>query len=157
MDLSTPGSARPVIAIQAQALARTALAEGQSLRLRVVSGSMRPLLRPGDELAVAPVTLADLRPGNLVVRAAPDGSFVIHRLLALKDGMLLTRGDSLPGADPPWPADQLAGRVIAAWRAGRPIQMQARWIWVGRLLAGGLLLRRYRSQLVRRIKSSLFR
>jgi hypothetical protein len=126
----------------AAGLAQTALAEGQRVRLRVISNSMWPLLRPGDEVEVAPASLADLRPGALVVRAAADGSFVTHRLRALRGETIITGGDSLPGADLPWPIGQLAGRVSAAWRAGRPIRLEARWARpVGRLLAGWLRLR----------------
>ena len=134
-------------------LLQIALAEGQRVRLRVASGSMWPLLRPGDQVEVTPVPLADLRPGALVVRAVPDGSFVVHRLLGLQGETIITGGDALPRADPPWPADQLAGRVSAAWRGGRPIRLAARWPRpLGRLLAGWLRLRSLAGRLCRWMK-----
>jgi len=130
---------------QATKLARLALLQGQTLRLRVVSGSMRPLLRPGDTVNVMAVAPAELQPGDLVVRAVPDEGFIVHRLLAVHGGMLITRGDSSLYADAPWPAAQLAGRVTSAWRKaaaqdgdelGRPVALAARWARpVGRVLA----------------------
>jgi len=136
----------------ATALARDALADGQTLRLRVVSGSMRPLLRRGDEVFVSPVAPAALLPGDLVVRAAPDGGFVVHRLMARQAGMLVTRGDGLPRPDPPWPADQLAGRVGEAFRADRPIPLTAWWSRpAGRLLAGLLQVRSLGGRFLRKI------
>jgi len=129
---------------EAHELARAALAEGQWLRLHVSSHSMSPLLRPGDELEVTPVNPADLPPGGLVVRAVPGDGFIVHRLLDVRDGFVVTRGDSQPEADSPWPMSQLAGRVTAAWRAGRPIRLDATWpLYVGRILAGISRLRRF--------------
>jgi len=136
----------------ARILAADALADGRLLRLRVVSGSMRPLLRRGDEVFVSPVSPAALHPGDLVVRAAPGGDFVVHRLMACQAGMIVTRGECLPRADPAWPAEQLAGRVVEAFRQGRPIALTARWPRpVGRLLAGLLLVRSLGGRFLRKV------
>ncbi|PKO20725.1 MAG: hypothetical protein CVU38_18570 [Chloroflexi bacterium HGW-Chloroflexi-1] len=140
------------LSVTVTALTRSALADGRMLRLRVVSGSMRPLLRRGDEVIVAPVAPAALQPGDLVVRAASGDDFVVHRLMVCQAGMIVTRGDCLPRADPAWPADQLAGRVVEAFRQGRPIAVTARWPRpVGRLLAGLLLVRSLGGRFLRKV------
>ena len=44
-----------------QSLVRDELAAGRSFRIEVTSGSMRPLIRPGDRIVLAPVEAAHTR------------------------------------------------------------------------------------------------
>jgi hypothetical protein len=115
------------VATWGRTLAGAALAAGQTLRLRVSSDSMWPLLRAGDEIVVSPTTTGELRPGDLVVRAAADQPFVVHRLRRVAGERLITQGDGLLRGDPPWPAAELLGRATAAWRAGRSLALHAWW------------------------------
>lgn len=103
-------------------LLRESLASGGQPRLTIVSGSMSPLLRPGDQVTLERASLDQLRGGDIVVVAAAQNLYT-HRLRAwLADGdkrYLLTRGDRTLAFDAPWPAETYVGRVAGRWRAGR--------------------------------------
>jgi signal peptidase I len=90
--------------------------------------SMLGTFRPGDRLTVAPVSFADLRPGDVAVfrGANPqnDSDTIVHRVMALGPAGLVTRGDNAPIADRHLlvPAN-LVGRVTHVERGGgtRPV------------------------------------
>jgi len=118
---------------------REVLAQGQSLRFRVISGSMAPLIAVGDIVEVQKAT--HTHPGDVVVL---DGGtyFLTHRLLTTRLGAdgeheFITRGDAMLTTDLPWRPEQLLGRVVAIYRPdGQCIDLtEARWQRMGRLLA----------------------
>ncbi|RME41337.1 MAG: hypothetical protein D6794_00795, partial [Deltaproteobacteria bacterium] len=53
---------------------------GEALRVRVVSGSMEPLLRAGDSVLVQPCAPDAVRPGD-VLTIQSGASWVTHRLM----------------------------------------------------------------------------
>jgi signal peptidase I len=68
----------------------------------VLTGSMRPLLQPGDVVVARPVRIDRLRPGQVLLVEDPDrpGRLRLHRLVRFDDdGGLVLRGDANPGAD----------------------------------------------------------
>lgn len=101
---------------------------GTPLRFRVTSGSMAPLIAPGDEVIVAAAPPEALRPGDLVVAAAPGGPFVVHRLVAIRrEGeqvQVVTKGDRSAAPDPVWPAEAVVGRVVAVVHAGQRLDLR---------------------------------
>ncbi len=93
------------------------LAAGRPGRLTVLTGSMAPLLRPGETIeVVAPPPR--LLPGDLVVFTA-EGQLVCHRLmLPLGRGLWLQKGD----LNPTWQTVRrrhIVGRPVAVTCAGR--------------------------------------
>ena len=63
----------------------------------VVSGSMRPAIRPGDVIIVQPVPAYRLTAGQIVAvdNPAKPGTRLLHRLVRRNaDGTLVTRGDA---------------------------------------------------------------
>ena len=112
-------------------------------------GSMAPLFRTGDSLSVEAAALAQIRPGDVVVFRAPQETKdeaetasalvppapatahwppsaaagtrrVVHRVVALREGGLVTRGDANAQPDKGLvTADRLEGRVVARERGGR--------------------------------------
>ncbi len=73
---------------------------------------MLPALWPGDVVEIAGCSPEDVRPGEIVL-AFRDGRFFLHRLVApCKPSGFLLRGDSMPGSDPPFPAEALLGRLV---------------------------------------------
>jgi len=97
------------------------------VRLRIVSRSMVPTLRPGDEIAVEPASTKELSPDDIVL-FRQDGQLVCHRLVAFSedDGALLTRGDAANSEENP------AGERVAADRLlGRVVGIRRRSTWVG--------------------------
>jgi hypothetical protein len=110
------------------------LAQGQKPYLQIRSGSMAPLLRPGDEIQLEPLSLERLQPGDLITLAGP-GALLTHRFWGLleREGQpyLLTRGDRTLAFDPPHPAGALLGRVTGRRRANRLLSLErgsGRWL-----------------------------
>jgi hypothetical protein len=101
---------------------------GRACELVLRGWSMAPLMRDGDLLTVEPLAAgAGARPGEVVV-AARSGLLVTHRLVSLRDGMAVTRGDACGGDDPPVPASDVLGRVVRVRKRSRLSR------WMGRLL-----------------------
>ncbi len=85
---------------------------------------MRPLLWPGERVAVRPGA-EGVGAGDVVVvlRAGPQGpALVAHRLVRVvgegADRRAVCRGDALPAEDEPVELHALIGRVEAVWRDG---------------------------------------
>ncbi|GAB4530475.1 MAG: hypothetical protein Fur0018_17790 [Anaerolineales bacterium] len=85
------------------------------LRVRVVSGSMEPLLRAGDSVRVQPCAPAEVRPGDVLTMHSAGG-WVTHRLMEITPQGWVLMGDASPWADAPLPAEALVGRVTGVWR-----------------------------------------
>jgi hypothetical protein len=90
-----------------------ALAAEAPVEATVRGGSMAPLLKDGDRVAIARARL--YLPGDVVAFRAGDGRIVVHRLLGyrLHRGRLacVARGDAAAVSDPPFPLDLVLGRV----------------------------------------------
>ncbi len=111
----------------AQQAAAAHLRQGSgALRVRVVSGSMRPLLRPGDFVLVQPCPPKAVRPGDVLTVQCRDSAWVTHRLVDITPRGWVLMGDASPWADAPRPPQALVGRVTGVWRGqtfldwGRP-------------------------------------
>ncbi|WP_137159019.1 signal peptidase I, partial [Blastococcus sp. CCUG 61487] len=89
----------------------------------VTSGSMEPLVSPGDVVLVRPVQASDLVANTVVLYDRPDSGRVLHRVLEqLPDGTLRTAGDANPVPDgEPVRLDEVEGAAVLAvpW-VGRP-------------------------------------
>ncbi|GAB2604517.1 hypothetical protein Aab01nite_78210 [Paractinoplanes abujensis] len=82
----------------------------------VVSGSMEPVIKPGDVVAARPVAAADrtgIRPGTVVLVEDPaePGRLLMHRLVRYDEqGRLILKGDANQAADStPVPPERLRG------------------------------------------------
>lgn len=123
--------------------------------------SMRGTFQPGDALVLEPTPLEAIRPGDVVVfrgskPAGADGAAadVVHRVVSLADGGLVTRGDANRSLDSETVrADNLRGRVRRLERNGRSRRvmggalalLRVRWRRAGRgfALSGKKLLRAF--------------
>lgn len=77
---------------------------------------MEPAYTNGDSLLVRTLNGAPpVRPGDVVV-ARRGERLVTHRIVELRDGMAITKGDASPRTDPPVPLGALLGRVVSARR-----------------------------------------
>jgi signal peptidase I len=106
-------------------------------RVRFFRGqSMKGTFCPGDCLRVAPVPLADVRPGDVVVyrganhhREPEDAEELVHRIVALAPAGLVARGDNNPSADTTLvTADSLVGRVTHVEHDGKTYPVQSGWV-----------------------------
>ncbi len=60
-----------------------------------VGSSMRPMLRNRrDRIVLRSCDPATLKKGDLPLYRYPDGKYVLHRILAVKDGYFIIRGDN---------------------------------------------------------------
>lgn len=100
-------------------LLREALAEGKLPFLTVISNSMSPLIRRGDQIRLAPVTADQLQPGDIIVYKGP-ANLITHRywgfLSEKGQTRLVTRGDRPQHFDKPIPSACLVGQVIGRRR-----------------------------------------
>jgi signal peptidase I len=105
-------------------LATLAMVGGALAGFRVVvvtGGSMAPAIGAGDAVLVEPAKPGEVGPGDIAVyRAAPDGAWVIHRVLETRvvggRPYLVTKGDANRTADHDLiPAANVPGTV--KWRA----------------------------------------
>ncbi len=93
-------------------LARQTLARGESLRVRVTTPSMAPIIQPGETIIVAPVEPESLALGDIVLLEYGD-AWVAHRLVARNaQGEWLTKGDRTLTCDT-IAAREWLGRVVA--------------------------------------------
>ncbi len=87
-----------------------------TLRVRVVSNSMSPWLRAGDQVQVTACKPEDVTPGDLLVVIGNDNTWQTHRFVCLTPQGLVLKGDANPWCDPPVPPAHLIGRVSGVWR-----------------------------------------
>lgn len=96
------------------------LAAGGTCVLRVRTGSMAPLLAPGDSVQVAPLSGAPPQLGALLVVRRGD-YWVTHRLIGRMGAgqQLLLKGDACPLPDVPVASTAVLGIVVARCRGGQ--------------------------------------
>ena len=128
--ISAAGDLRPDLLAP---LIRDLASEGKAAEIPVRGNSMRPMLRDGDRVRLAPVTHADARLGDVVLRVEPS-SPIIHRVVGWwpsRDGWrVLTKGDGARRLDPPLPPERLVGRVVALVRGSDVRQLDGTWMRV---------------------------
>lgn len=80
--------------------------------LSVQGQSMWPLMAPM-QVAVDRVPWADLRRGDLVaIVSFRQGAVVVHRIVALDETSVQTRGDTNSAPDPRLPRSAVLGRIV---------------------------------------------
>jgi len=114
------------------------LKSGLVLRFKGCGVSMVPLVRDGDVLLVRPVTVEQVRIGDVVLFHQGPGRVLVHRVirrLACPEGArFLLQGDNVGQPDGVIPGAQIHGRLAAIERAGAQIDMNHRAVrWLGRL------------------------
>lgn len=96
--------------------------------------SMDPLIRDHDYLHVEPCD--EIRKGEVVLVLAERG-LTAHRVISIRDGLVVTRGDNAPGPDDPVPRSKVLGKVTAILRDGRKVSVRGLRAWmmgrIGRL------------------------
>lgn len=100
----------------------------------VTSGSMEPLVTPGDVVMIRPVTAEELVPNTVVLYDRPETGRVLHRILEqLPDGTFRTGGDANASPDSAFVhvEDVQGAAVLAVPWIGRP----SLWLHQDRTLA----------------------
>lgn len=103
------------------------LRPGDTFRLKVNGGSMRPLLQPDDWITAQAGPADEFCVGDVLVFQRA-GQFVTHRLVGHSAGQLLLKGDALRDFDPPVPPQAVLGRVMALEHHGQMRSLaERRW------------------------------
>lgn len=108
----------------------------------VTSGSMRPLVSPGDVVMIRPASPRDLAVNTVVLYDRPHTGRILHRIVEERpDGTFQTQGDanSSPDSEYVRRADIRGVAVLAVPWIGRP----SLWLYQGRLplvVVAGLVL-----------------
>ena len=82
---------------------------GKVSRMKVCGHSMYPMLRDGDTLVVRHGR--EIARGDVVVCLRGDET-VVHRVIRIARNRVLTKGDNVPGFDPPGEVSEVVGRAI---------------------------------------------
>lgn len=131
-----------------EGLIREVLASGGEFRLYPHGISMLPLLRQGRDSVSLRRVDSPIRKGDILFYQRPDGSFVLHRVRAVKPDGLTMMGDNQtlpePGVSPDW----VIGRVTRIFRDDKEVICDGqRYRWYLRLwqftISRGLLLKLY--------------
>ncbi|MCL5962051.1 MAG: signal peptidase I [Chloroflexi bacterium] len=120
--------------VAAWKIANRVLGAEKEMPCRIVSRSMSPFLRINDIVWLRPITVSELRFGDILL-FDDNGKRIVHRFLKRgKIGdqeVLITKGDALPHEDLPIPENQLLAIVVRVERGSRKIDLESR---SGRLL-----------------------
>jgi signal peptidase I len=79
--------------------------------LKVTGASMRPALEAGDVVIVNPS--ADVESGDIALFSQPGHGPVLHRVVAVENGMLTTKGDANSSSDAEPVAPENVGGIAA--------------------------------------------
>lgn len=105
---------RPVIV---PTVLREVIAERGSIWVRAVGQSMRPTIHDDDRVLLSRISEV-CRPGDVV--AVDRGEFlVLHRVIAVRDGLVRTRGDACLSDDAAVPLERVVARALAMQRGER--------------------------------------
>ncbi len=122
--MNGPSSACDQIHASKCELAAEVLRSSGTLRLQVAGWSMLPAIWPGDTLLVEHLKSPSPEPGDIVLFGRDQRLFA-HRVIGktrhLGTWGILTRGDSMPVADPTVHPSELLGKVVMILRNGRSI------------------------------------
>lgn len=114
-----------------QAAVREGIDAGKPVYSQVTSGSMSPFIRAGDRVQVRKAGWDELRPGDILFFASPEGTLVTHRCIGVfREGELafiLTKGDRSILPDSPWAHANLIGRVTSIHREKRGLRIDRGW------------------------------
>lgn len=90
------------------------LEDGVNVRIRLSGHSMKPLLRTGSLLCFSPTSRP--RVGDIILMRVANGGddkLLAHRVLAVDDQHVWTKGDSSMTCDPPLPHTRVLGSAVA--------------------------------------------
>lgn len=121
-------------------IVRAAVSAGGELWLRASGASMWPTILDDEQVLLAHVGI--VRPGNVVLVLGGD-RVVLHRVMRVRAGRVVTWGDACLAPDPEVAGDRVLARALACFKPGadpRPIAALectlrfgmgalARWSW----------------------------
>lgn len=98
------------------------LRAGHPVIAQTVGDSMQPLLYQGRTQVVLLPLSGPLKRGDLPLYQRPNGKYVLHRVVQVKDGVYYTRGDNRYGSERVEP-DWMLGVVSEIVRNGKTVRV----------------------------------
>ncbi len=98
------------------------LQRGHAVQFQARGDSMHPLIRDHDYLHVEPVER--VRVGDIVLVLAERG-LTAHRVIVVREGEVITRGDNAPAADDALPIARVLGKVTTVMRDGQAVKFRS--------------------------------
>lgn len=108
------------------ALAGELLGGGTGFTFRARGTSMSPFIRDGDVIEVVPIK-ARPRLGEVVMVEDSRGRLLVHRVVAMDEGGVVTRGDAAAAPDDPAPFEAVVGRVLRVTGRGYNFHLKRSW------------------------------
>ena len=71
-----------------------ALKAKEEISSLTAGGSMRPMLRQHKDIVIIKRIDRALKKGDVVLYPGPDGRYILHRIVSIKDGRYIMRGDN---------------------------------------------------------------
>lgn len=103
-------------------LAREALASGRSFTFTARGASMRPYLRDGDVVTLAPLRRRPRLGEVVLLDVGPLG--LVHRVVGLAPGgRVCVKGDALPVIDGWFDVSAILASAVEVRRGGRPVRV----------------------------------
>ena len=106
---------------------RDSLKQGQQPRLTVTSNSMAPLFKVGDQVILEAIQPEQLQANDIVTIIDPRHSaqsLLTHRIWAIRDAVILTRGDHALVFDDLYTPDLILGRISGRTRKQRTLSFK---------------------------------
>ena len=106
------------------------LAEGYGVRFRPSGNSMHPTIRDGEAVRVEPVSIHEIKRGDIILCRAARG-LTAHRVVRVDENgdgprIFHLRGDACASLDEPVTAAQVMGRVTEVERDGHKLSLSGR-------------------------------
>jgi signal peptidase I len=100
---------------------------GYDVRFRAPGQSMHPTIREGETITVRPVSPSAVRRGDIILYRWQQG-VIAHRVVGIENAVggglrLMMRGDAAGARVEPVAPDQVLGKVVAAERNGRRVDL----------------------------------
>ena len=120
---------------------------------------MRPSIRDGDILLVAPIDSSQVQRGDVILFQQGE-RVLVHRVLGrcrANQERLIVKGDAHWKPDPPLSTQQVLGRVVGLERSGNIIELvrRRRRLAAARLCSGALYLGSRAFSLLRKAQRSI--
>ena len=104
-------------------LASYQFSQESELRVKMAGKSMCPAIDEDDFISIEPVVRDQLAVGDVILYASLSDTAVIHRIVKIDSGIIVTRGDSCAIEDAPVPIDRVLGKVVNVDRDGIAISV----------------------------------
>ncbi len=107
-------------------LLRQALQQGEQPTLKVISGSMSPMIMKNDLVTLSPIDFETLKKGDIITLTQRE-ALTTHRVVSRRNDRVVTKGDRNSSLDEPVTKNQIIGKVtqIKSQQFNKTIDLEA--------------------------------